>query len=275
MERLHSPIWTVRDAMQNLFRKMRKLFVFIFIFTGMMILFSYQDSPAFFGFPPLPAPEQYGNIMINRTSTAHNMKPVAFSHWSHRMHYTCRVCHLELEFYMQLNVTEITEEANKSGKFCGACHDGKIAFGHGKENCEKCHNGDMNFDMEKFAKLKDFPKTKFGNKIDWSAALQTGLINPRNFIFTAPADMSFDKTMELSAENFMIPPAVFPHKVHIQWLDCANCHPDVFNIKKKTTKHFSMSLCLKGEFCGLCHLKTAFPLNDCKRCHPDMSEDIK
>jgi c(7)-type cytochrome triheme protein len=53
----------------------------------------------------------------------------------------------------------------------------------------------------------------------------------------------------------------------VQWLDCNNCHPDNFNIKKKTTKHFSMERILKREFCGVCHLTVAFPMDDCKRCY--------
>ncbi|RJQ21557.1 MAG: hypothetical protein C4560_03635 [Nitrospiraceae bacterium] len=254
---------------------MKRLFIFIFILGLAGVFFFYRETSAFFSFPPLPPPEQYGNILINRTSEKNNMKPVTFSHWSHRVHYTCRVCHLELEFNMQLNTTEITEEANKSGKFCGACHDDRTAFGHGKENCDKCHNGDISYGREKFVKLKELPAARFGNRIDWVAAVRTGLIKPKHFISAQPAEMSFDKSLELAAENYLIPPAVFPHSSHTQWLDCSNCHPDIFNIKKKGTIRFSMGLCLRGEFCGLCHLKTAFPLNDCIRCHPDMSEDVR
>ena len=36
---------------------------------------------------------------------------------------------------------------------------------------------------------------------------------------------------------------------------------------------FSMPLILKGEFCGVCHVTVAFPMNDCKRCHPAMTPD--
>ncbi|HVR37486.1 MAG TPA: c(7)-type cytochrome triheme domain-containing protein [Thermoanaerobaculia bacterium] len=61
-----------------------------------------------------------------------------------------------------------------------------------------------------------------------------------------------------------------PHAEHVRWLDCANCHPAIFNIRKKTTKHFSMRFNLAGEFCGACHLRVAFPLDDCMRCHPAM-----
>ncbi len=82
--------------------------------------------------------------------------------------------------------------------------------------------------------------------------------------------MPFAKRLKLEARWAMIPAAYFPHAEHQQWLDCANCHPDVFNIKKKTTEHFEMQYILEGKFCGLCHLRVAFPLNECKRCHPDM-----
>jgi hypothetical protein len=30
-----------------------------------------------------------------------------------------------------------------------------------------------------------------------------------------------------------------------------------------------MNRILQREFCGVCHLTVAFPMNDCKRCHTD------
>jgi hypothetical protein len=33
-----------------------------------------------------------------------------------------------------------------------------------------------------------------------------------------------------------------------------------------------MKMNLAGEFCGVCHMTVAFPMNDCKRCHPAMKE---
>lgn len=229
---------------------------------------------AYWDLPPMLPPDEYGNILINRTSEKNNVKPAIFSHWSHRMRYTCRVCHLELEFEMRRNASEITEKANREGRFCGTggCHDGKAAFGHTEGNCDKCHNGDIGCGREKFAQLKDFPRSGYGNKVDWTRALQTGLIKPKHFLILETGEMSFDKKLDLRAEWSGIPPAIFPHKAHTQWLDCSNCHPDIFNIKKKTTKHFSMVLSLEGKFCGVCHLRIAFPLQDCRRCHPTMRE---
>lgn len=244
------------------------------LMAAWLILFGLcaTDAPAaeeFWDFPALPPANEYGNLLINRTSEKNNVKPVTFSHWIHRARHTCRVCHFELEFNMQTNTTEITEAANKEGRYCGACHDGKMVFGHEKPHCEKCHNGNISYGKEKFANLSRFPKAKFGNGIDWETAIRKRYIKPDNYLTIKPSeDIAFDKLLELNAEWSYVPPAIFPHQAHTPWLDCNNCHPDIFNIKKKTTEHFSMALNLNGQFCGTCHLKVAFPLNDCKRCHP-------
>ncbi len=218
-------------------------------------------------FPPGPPPDEYGNIQINRTTE----RTALFSHWTHRQKFTCRVCHFELEFSMFANTTGITEAANQAGRYCGSpgCHDGKAAFGHAEGNCTRCHTTDTGEYRKKFSALSKFPKAKYGNNIDWVQALDKGLIKPVQYLSIKPADVAVIKPLLLEAEWSGIPPAVFSHKKHSQWLDCNNCHPDIFNIKKKTTKHFAMDRILKREFCGVCHLTVAFPMNDCKRCHAD------
>lgn len=244
------------------------------LLSGLILLIGTSLSRGqTFDLPPLPPPDQYGNILISRTSEKNGVKPATFSHWIHRQKHTCRVCHFELEFNMKVNTTEISEAANKSGRYCGAggCHDGKAVFGHDQPNCEKCHNGNRGYGKEKFAALSAFPKTRYGDEINWSRALKNGVIQPQHYLSVKPPDdITFHKTLQLEAEWSGIPPAVFPHRAHNQWLDCNNCHPDIFNIKKKTTKHFLMARILAGEFCGVCHLTVAFPMNDCKRCHPKM-----
>jgi c(7)-type cytochrome triheme protein len=226
-------------------------------------------SADFFDLPQLPPPNEYGNLLINRTSTANGVKPVTFSHWQHRVKYTCRVCHSELEFNMRANTTEITEMANRKGKYCGACHNGKIAFRH-NGNCDKCHNGDIAYGRDKFEMFGKIPyvRTAYGDGINWVESLRTGVINPVNYLKMKSQDLPFEKMLILESEMSIIPPSIFPHKAHTAWLDCDSCHPEVFNIKKKTTKHFSMSYILKGQFCGVCHINVAFPMDDCKRCHP-------
>jgi c(7)-type cytochrome triheme protein len=244
------------------------------LLSGLLSLIASSNSHGqFWELPALPPADQYGNLLINRTSEKNRVKPATFSHWVHRQKHTCRVCHFELEFSMKVNTTEITEAANRSGRYCGAggCHDGKVAFSHDRPNCEKCHNGDRGYGKEKFSALATLPKAEFGNGINWVKALKDGSITPLNYLSIKPPDtITFQKTLSLEAEWSGIPPAIFPHRAHTKWLDCNNCHPDVFNIKKKTTKHFLMTRILAGEFCGVCHLSVAFPMNDCKRCHPKM-----
>jgi c(7)-type cytochrome triheme protein len=85
-----------------------------------------------------------------------------------------------------------------------------------------------------------------------------------------PSSMNFDRTVELTAEMGRIPPAYFSHKSHLDWMNCDMCHPKLFNIKRKATEGFSMNEILKGNFCGVCHLNVAFPIDDCSRCHPEV-----
>lgn len=229
----------------------------------------YSDAASAAQLPP----DEYGNILINRTSEKHGVKSATFSHWQHRRRHTCRVCHFELEFNMKTNTTEITEEANRSGRYCGTsgCHDGKAAFGHTEANCQKCHNGDRGYAKEDFTRFASMKKTGHGNRVNWNWAIRKRSIMPLNYLTMKPSeDITVDTKLRLDAQMQRIPPAVFLHKDHTRWLDCNNCHPDIFGIKKKSTKELSMHNINKGEFCGVCHISVAFPLEDCNRCHPGM-----
>jgi c(7)-type cytochrome triheme protein len=239
------------------------------LLLGLLLLAPAAASGNFL-FPDPPPPEEYGNILINRTAETNGVKPVSFSHWQHRMKYTCRVCHFELQFNFQAGTTEITEEANRAGMFCGACHDGKELFGHAKpEDCVRCHNGDLRRGTQGFAALWRLPAARYGNRIDWGAALEEGKISPKDQLTIPPSgEGGFQGTILLEAEWTIGPDATFPHGAHTKWLDCNDCHPYIFNIKKKFTEGLEMLSIVKGEFCGICHLRVAFPLTDCVRCHP-------
>ena len=257
-----------------------KILTFFFLSFLLSLLPGAGDLKAagkYWNFPPLPQPYMYGNILINRVSEKNNVKAVYFPHWSHRTKFTCRVCHYELDFAFDVNVTEITEEDNRNGIFCGTCHNGKVAFAHTEEHCSRCHTGTVSLGREKFRELaKTLPDGYFGNEVDWGRAIKEKTITPLYSIFNKEEEpMAFDKDLWLSATWNYVPPAYFPHEGHTQWLDCANCHPEIFNIRKKTTKNFAMKYILNKKFCGVCHLKVAFPLDDCKGCHPAMSRDKK
>jgi c(7)-type cytochrome triheme protein len=248
------------------------------IYISIVLLFlSIQAGYAvWFNLPPLPPPELYGNILINRGAKDAGVETVTFSHWMHRIDYTCRVCHYELEFNMMLNTTRITEEDNRNGRYCGACHDGKIAFGHTKKNCDKCHNGDIGYGREKFKTLSGLPTGLKGNGIDWVQAFKQGLIKPKSFLNEETKKITFEREVIIESPWRMVSPVRFPHVIHGEWLDCSNCHPEIFNIKRDTTENFEMENILNYELCGACHGKVAFPPNNnCKRCHPKIKHPGK
>jgi len=172
---------------------------------------------------------------------------------------------------MKVNTTEITEARNRKGEFCGGCHNGETAFGHTKENCPKCHTGNIRSGAKGFGELSQLPPAGYGNRIDWTAAAAKGLINPvRSLYPEQPQGRAYAGELKFVPTWANFPAAVFPHEPHNYWLDCSGCHPDIFGIKKKTTKHFSMNLINEGKFCGVCHMNVAFPINNCNRCHPDL-----
>ncbi len=225
-----------------------------------------------FDLPAMPPPAQYGNVLITRMTVSSTHPPVAFSHWVHRRYFTCRVCHFELNFAMKTNTTEITEAKIRKGEYCGACHNDKTAFGIHEETCTICHTGNIGATDARFGELKDLPRSLYGDNVNWVKALRRKLITPKQSVWSDDyKPIPYDQNLSLSPEWQMVKTrATFPHVKHTEWLDCADCHPDIFNIQKKGTKMFRMNYIVNGKFCGVCHLSVAFPIQDCKRCHPDL-----
>ena len=110
------------------------------------------------------------------------------------------------------------------------------------------------------------PPAQAGNRIDWVQALNDGQIQPWADLTDPNAEkdvMDLDIVMEVKGT---MPDVVYPHKEHTEWLDCANCHTELF-IPQRGKNQLSMAAILLGEQCGVCHGKVAFPVSDCKRCH--------
>lgn len=221
--------------------------------------------------------ERYGNVAMRNRSTRKGMAPVIFPHWLHRSKYTCKVCHVDLGFSMVKGGSGITRGANLSGRFCGACHDGQIAFSvkyDQQKYCERCHLENFNKLDERFKEFtKDFPKAEYGNKIDWVKALEDGIIKPKTSFYSEETFLELPKNLEQPLWLGTSSPrskTIFSHKTHVAWSDCSGCHPEIFNIKKKGTESFSMDKNLYGWFCGTCHVRVSFPMTDCNRCHPNI-----
>jgi c(7)-type cytochrome triheme protein len=230
--------------------------------------------------PPPQQPSDYGKVILDKHSS-NGPGTVVFDHWLHRSKFTCRLCHVDIGFAMQAQATGITASTNREGFHCGTCHDGKRVF-EGKMifascadatsgmQCDRCHSlgkvGVRKYEYKAFT--AKYPKGIYG--VDWEVAERSGIINPVDFL----EGLSIRKTPLQSREDFSVKagyswvhPIAFSHEKHVVWNGCEVCHPDIFPTTKKGTVHYSMFLNIEGRFCGACHGKVAFPLNNCQRCH--------
>lgn len=82
---------------------------------------------------------EYGDVVINNASDEAGMRPAIFPHWFHRIRFRCKVCHADLGFKFQAGGNQINMLKIIDGEFCGACHNGEIAWS--VENCDVCHSG--------------------------------------------------------------------------------------------------------------------------------------
>ncbi|WP_371374249.1 c(7)-type cytochrome triheme domain-containing protein [Thalassotalea aquiviva] len=101
------------------------------LFVGLLVsvnLFTSQQAHA-----------EYGDVVINNYSEEAGMRPVVFPHWFHRARFRCKVCHADLGFKFEAGGNQIDMLKIIDGEYCGACHNGEIAWA--VENCNLCHSG--------------------------------------------------------------------------------------------------------------------------------------
>ena len=82
---------------------------------------------------------EYADVVLNNHSESEGMRPVIFPHWFHRIRFKCKVCHGELGFKMRVGSNHVSMEKITQGQFCGACHNGEIAWP--VDQCDLCHSG--------------------------------------------------------------------------------------------------------------------------------------
>ncbi len=114
--------------------------------------------------------------------------------------------------------------------------------------------------------FESLPRSNAGNRVNWVKALDNNLIAPRwdrTDPTAAPVVMDLNIVREVKGS---MPDVVYPHKQHTAWLDCSNCHPQIF-IPQKGANQISMAAILLGQKCGVCHGKVAFPVSECRICH--------
>jgi c(7)-type cytochrome triheme protein len=104
-----------------------------------------------------------------------------------------------------------------------------------------------------------------GNMVRWVHALEKGEINPRANLRPDTKIQVYDSDVLLNLKGGM-PIVRFPHRQHTLWLDCTNCHDQLFKAETGAN-NLSMLAILEGKQCGVCHGAVAFPLTECFRCH--------
>ncbi|MFQ5428265.1 MAG: c(7)-type cytochrome triheme domain-containing protein [Thermodesulfobacteriota bacterium] len=121
--------------------------------------------------------------------------------------------------------------------------------------------------------LEYLPKDKYGF-VDWAQAMREGKISPKDSILgkTVPTRPAFNEDVLIRSKLKFMADVNFPHSAHNEWLDCAPCHPKMFK-KKAGATNISMLAIWKGQFCGRCHDKVAFPIRNCFKCHSVKSVD--
>lgn len=117
--------------------------------------------------------------------------------------------------------------------------------------------------------MLNFPRDERG-VINWVETLDQGMIDPRTGLTGQEKMHSVDFDV-IFRNTASMPYVRFPHRPHTIWLTCKNCHPKIF-IPQRGANPVTMAAIMKGEYCGVCHGKVAFPPFECNRCHREPRE---
>jgi c(7)-type cytochrome triheme protein len=213
--------------------------------------------------------------------------PTGFSHKSHlEKSADCFTCHPSI-FAAGPNKHYTMKDMEK-GKSCGACHNGKKAFG--LATCVSCHPV-----KEITYKVKETGPTHFSHKAHLEVA-ECGKCHPKLY---APNQMNrrvgmaaMDKGKSCGAchnskQAFSVKECskchpvrellfvdkdagniTFSHKFHTGLYSCGDCHTALYETGRSKVR-VSMQEMEKGKSCGSCHEgKTAFSIKEkCEACH--------
>ncbi len=114
------------------------------------------------------------------------------------------------------------------------------------------------------------PLDRYG-LVDWVAAVEEGKVDPIWKLDQKDTKRESRSTKILFVTNSeFVADVLFPHDIHVYWLECKICHGTkggrIFE-KEVGKTPVDMVGIRKGEWCGRCHDKVAFPVSDCNRCH--------
>jgi c(7)-type cytochrome triheme protein len=234
-----------------------------------------------------------GNFVMKKHRTQmeeQGLSMVLYPHWMHRIIYKCKVCHDGI-FKMKRWENNLSQAAIVKGEQCGVCHNGKIAFDAAdKESCERCHIVGLpaaehlhNPGMVRQEKISQaakragaswlpenlpdgkLPVDKF-QFIDWIALKDDQVFSPLGSLDQGFTEETRDNKIVFESKSNFVNDVIFDHKIHSDWLSCANCHQTLFK-DELGGNNIKMTAISQGRFCGHCHGKVSFSFGDCLRCH--------
>ena len=84
---------------------------------------------------------EYADVIFNKRAEKLGMRPVIYSHWFHRIRFTCNVCHNKEGFIMKAGANNVTMAAIAEGRYCGMCHNDENRISWSTDRCDMCHSG--------------------------------------------------------------------------------------------------------------------------------------
>ncbi|MEI7817691.1 MAG: cytochrome c3 family protein [Desulfuromonadales bacterium] len=213
--------------------------------------------------------------------------PTGFSHTSHlTVSADCGTCHPTI-FAAGPN-KRFTMAAMGQGKSCGACHNGKNAFGVDK--CVTCHpvkeitykvkeTGPTHFSHKTHVEVagcdschpKLYSPTQLNKRVGMAAmekGRSCGACHNAKVAFSVKECSKCHPVRELVFEEKSAGNVTFSHKLHSGLYTCADCHTPLYQTTRSAVR-VSMPEMEKGKSCGGCHDgKTAFSVKEkCEVCH--------
>jgi len=218
--------------------------------------------------------------------------PVLFKHTVHlQENGECSTCHNTL--FKTGKIPRVSMAAMEQGKSCGACHNGKKAFGLDK--CASCHpvkeitykveaTGPTHFSHKFHVEVAGCGKchpalysVNQQNKRVGMAAMEKGkscgACHNSKDAFPVKDCSKCHPIRDVVFEDKTLGDVMFRHNNHTGLYTCVDCHTSIYKTTRSKVK-VSMQEMEKGKSCGACHDgKTAFTVKEqCKSCHQILSK---
>jgi c(7)-type cytochrome triheme protein len=221
-----------------------------------------------------------------------NFGKVVFNHTEHfkkeGIKNNCKACHNAI-FNLRAKVrARFTMADMEKGKSCGACHNGKRAFG--LDDCIQCHKvgnvtikvketGPVTFSHKKHLgaypcaachpKIYDMASKKPVTMAQMEKGKSCGFCHNSKEAFKTEECAKCHPVKDVDFKLKDSGDVKFSHEFHTGMYKCGDCHVKLY-LPSAKNKRMTMEEMEAAKSCGACHLdgKEAFTVKEnCDRCH--------